>query len=389
MNNICKTREFMRMQETDIKKKNQSTLVEAARSNNMEDVIYLLNSGEDINQVSPVIDDNELSAIYIALEKGHNDIVDLLLEKGANIDITNCNDNHLLHRVNKKTSFETFIKIIEKNKNASLYSLENSFGESVIKSMFLSFTSFEILENIFEKVKNSKEFNIGYFLPLLNKNDEQYEAYFSHALSFCKKHEIVIDGIDFLNNLFTRGHKNIIKKIQEYYPEVLPFLIEEYKESVSNKQFLLNHNISVSDMFSIYPDREDWSDTNYCIASYAIQKNRPDILGYMLENGLSPNYVNAYSSSLLKYLLQVSKQDNFKKIKMNENDSFSSGFEELIFHKDLNINKPMELLINMYIKSEEADNLIKGKLKEKMSLIEKKQLTETVGIHSVKIKSRI
>jgi len=358
--------------------------IKAVKNGDLESVMNFVNNEDiNINAISPQFGNGDLSAIYIALGNGHNDIVEFLLDMGACIDVKNMSENHLLHRVNNKTSFEIAKKIIEKETPQSLMSIENAFGVNIMRSMLWSFTPLNIVQFFYDKVKPfNSNFRFNSYLTDLEVNSPHYDLYFNQALSFCRENNISLQGDDFLFICFMKKNKDVIKRIKEYYPEELTPLIQEFKHNISKKNKMLSKYISISDMFSIYPSKEDWCDKNIDICNHAIKNNQPHMLAYMLKNGLSPN-----ERPLLKLLLEESKNTSFKNA--DKLSDVKYGFNELIAHKDLKINRPMELLIQMYISSDEGDESVKSALKQRVALLEKERLESTIATSKNKLANRI
>lgn len=358
--------------------------MKAVISGDLESVMNFVNNEDiNINAISPKFGNGDLSAIYIALENGHNNIVEFLLDIGCCIDVKNMSENHLLHRVNNKTSFEIAKKIIEKETPESLIKIENAFGVNIMRSMLWSFTPLNIVQFFYDKVKPFKShLRFNSYLTDLEVNSPHYDLYFNQTLSFCRENKISLQGDDFLFICFMKKNKDVIKRIKEYYPEELTPLIQEFKHNISEKKKMLSKYISLSDLFSIYPSKEDWCDKNVDIYNHAIKNNQPHMLAYMLKNGLSPN-----ERPLLKLLLEESKNTSFKNA--DKLSDVKYGFNELIAHKDLKINRPMELLIQMYISSEEGDESVKSALKQRVALIEKERLESTIETSKNKLANRI
>lgn len=362
----------------------ENDFIKAVKSGDMESVTRFVNEKNiNINAISPEFGNGDLSAIYIALDNGHDHIVNFLLDIGACIDVNNMSENHLLHRINNKTSFDIAKKIINKETPESLSNIQNAFGISVIQSMLWYFTPLNIVQFVYDKVKPfKKHLRFSSYLTNLEVNSPHYDIYFNQALSFCRENKISLQGDDFLFSCFMKNNKDVIKRIKEYYPEELEPLVQEFKKSISEKNRNLSKYISISDLFSIYPLKEDWFDKNVNIYNHAIKNNQPHILAYMLNNGLSPN-----EQPLLKLLLEGSKNTNFKNA--NKIPGVEYGFNELIAHKDLKISRPMELLIQIYISSDDGDENVKLALKQRVALLEKERLESTIITSKNKLTNRI
>ena len=95
-----------------VPKDNQSLLIKAAAANAVEVVQLLLDMKMEVN----VTDKNNWNALMHATNKGHLDMITLLIEQGANIHQISRNDN------------ETALSLALSNARMDLYDLLNSYG---------------------------------------------------------------------------------------------------------------------------------------------------------------------------------------------------------------------------------------------------------------------
>ena len=100
-------------------------LLGAAGNVNLKEVQLLLDKGANIDRA----DENGTSAISFASDKGHLDIVQLLLEKGSNVNIQNKFGNSALIFASQNGHLEIVQLLLERGSNVNI---QNKFGNSAL-----------------------------------------------------------------------------------------------------------------------------------------------------------------------------------------------------------------------------------------------------------------
>ena len=96
-------------------KDGESGLMKAVRKGHTKAVQILLDKGADIN----AIDDSGHTALMFSVAEGHNDIVKVLLDRGAHINAKNNYNQTPLHLASSSNHFST-VKVLLNNKSVNI-----------------------------------------------------------------------------------------------------------------------------------------------------------------------------------------------------------------------------------------------------------------------------
>jgi serine/threonine-protein phosphatase 6 regulatory ankyrin repeat subunit B len=282
----------------------KSKFLDAAKNNNVEKVLKFINNGIDVNVTD---DKNGWSALHYASAEGHDKVVKILLENGADVDIKNFKGQTPLHIAAQRGNVN-IVKILlsygadpEAKDNYSKrpidYSLDNNRKSLVILLTEELPEDEKIKESLFIAVKNCDLKKTKELLRKIDINirDNNFRTPLFYAVKRCKP--------EFVKYLISRGAKvNTYDK-----DDMSPLLYAIMRRDLAIIKLLIKHGAKLTSDDLRVPSP----------LLIAINLNEPEIVEMLLKAGANPNEIAVIESFYGVYIvtpLDLAERRKFNKI---------------------------------------------------------------------------
>jgi ankyrin repeat protein len=199
-----------------------TSLKNAIQNNKIKIVKSLLKNGENPNSI---LDNNQTTSLCIASTEGYIEIVKLLLEHGADVNLSNNNKDSPLHCA----SYNGHIEIVKLllNYNANIYAMDDwNYTPENIASQRKHSKIVKIFQNKQNKIENNKQIESSdidntelilkkeklriYFTTYIhNTNIDEYDGFIKY-LSYKNNNQCKL-VVKILCDIITEQNKNIYK----------------------------------------------------------------------------------------------------------------------------------------------------------------------------------
>ena len=257
--------------------------------------IYNLLKKDKENTIDINISYNNIYLIQYVIIYEQNDLLQLLIDKECNIDVTDIDKRTLIHYVIKFNNLKTLKKLLDYNNiyiGMSLLNIQDKDGNTALH--------YSIILNNYDTTKEILKYNVNLKL----RNNNSYTPF--HLAIYQKNIDIIklflekdiLNKID-INSRINTGETvlHIATNFQNY--EICNLLVKN------------NINLNLKDF-----------DYEYTALNYAIILNNTKIIKLFLENNVNINDQDYYGNSFLHYIILENNKELFnlfKSKKMNVN----------------------------------------------------------------------
>jgi ankyrin repeat protein len=331
-------------------------LVEAIQRNNTEEAITLLNKKTSIiagitNRIFTSQFDEPLK---LAIIKGYHEIVKLLIEKGANINVKYDLDNRPLHIAIMNDKLDIFKLLIEKRADINAKNINNVTPLHIASSK----GKFEIVKLLIENRADINAKNINYDTPLHNAiMNDKFEIV---KLLIENRADINAKNINYdtpLHNAIMNDKLDIVKLLIEKGADI----------NIENTNLIKPlHSVNDEKILNLI-NTELINDEKYkviCnnILLYYINRNNPVVVKILIEKGINVNIKDKDGNTPLHIALKNKDTLNYVAMKEIVGLLIQKGADINAIDKDG--NTPLHVVIqtnriNPNIRKEIVDLLIK------------------------------
>jgi len=356
----------------NIESRKGTPLILAIKNKNTKLAKLLINKGADTN----ITNRHDLNALFYAVENNNNEIIDLLFEKNPNIDVNTYDDyGNSLFDAFDKNNFKVFEKLID---NGIYLDVKNKKDKTIFEKINYKINNSKTITNELKYLKKLIQNGLKYskeYLDLLNNNLKRLDRtiddernYFNYPQN---NYNELIENRNELNNLIENYKDNYIiyyndfdSKTNQNFYGLTELMIQIINRKIKNLDYLgtLDKNyLNIKEKnngFTVY----DYLLNNYTEERFDIilPLLKQKILNKKILNNLylkyCENYSNIYHTKytevLSKTLRENKDKDSINKldIRIKQNEVFIELLKNDI-DIDININGvPAFILFYLSIK---------------------------------------